>query len=66
MHTQNIMDAPIPEEMASLTPLTAIAVGTTDKPPVEQALPAGNASEAGDEATAPTAAPFKIPKLSKT
>jgi hypothetical protein len=66
MHTQNIMDAPIPEEMASLTPLTAIAAGTTAEPPVAQASPAGSAPEAGDEATAPTAASFKIPKLPKT
>ncbi len=65
MHTQNIMDAPIPEEMASLTPLTAIAAGTAAKSPVEQAPPAASAPEAGDEASAPPAASFKIPTLSK-
>jgi hypothetical protein len=66
MHMQNIMDAPIPEEMANLTPLTAIAAGKTAKPPVAQAPPAESTPEASDEAIAPAAASFKIPKLPKT
>jgi hypothetical protein len=66
MHIQNIMDAPIPEEMANMPPLTAIAAGTTDKPPVAQAPRAESAPEASDEATALAAASFKIPKLPKT
>jgi hypothetical protein len=66
MHTQNIMDAPIPEEMASLTPLTAIAAGMTAEPPVTQAPPVESTPEAGDEATPLTTASFKIPKLPKT
>ncbi len=52
MHMQNVMDAPIPEEMANLTPLTAIAAGTTAEPPVAQAPHAKSTPEAGDEATA--------------
>jgi hypothetical protein len=65
MHMQNLMDAPIPKEMANLTPLTAIAVGTMDKLPVEWTPPLGGAPEAGGEVTAPPTALFKIPKLSK-
>ncbi len=66
MHMQNIMDAPIPEEMANLAPLSAITVGTTTKPPVAQAPPAESTSETGNEATALAAASFKILKLPKT
>jgi hypothetical protein len=66
MHMQNIMDAPIPEEMANLPPLTAIAAGSTVEPPTVQPPHAKSTPEASDKATASTAASFKIPKLSKT
>ncbi len=66
MHIQNIMDAPIPEEMACMPPLKAIAAGTSAEPPVAQAPRAESTPEASDEATALAAASFKIPKLSKT
>ena len=66
MHMQNIMDAPIPEEMVNLPPLTAISAGTTAEPPVAQAPRAESTPEASDEATALAAASFKIPKLPKT
>jgi hypothetical protein len=65
MHMQNIMDTPVPKEMASLTPLTATAVNMADKPPVEQPPSSGSASELGDGATTPTTTSFKSPKLSK-
>jgi hypothetical protein len=66
MHMQNIMDAPIPEEMANLAPLTAVAAGKAAETPVLQASSTESTPEASDEATAPAAASFKIPKLSKT
>jgi hypothetical protein len=64
MHMQNIMDAPIPEEMAKVPPLTAVAVDAPAEPPTVRPYHAETTPEAGNEATAPGAASFKIPKRS--
>jgi hypothetical protein len=65
MHMQNIMDAPIPEEMAKLPPLTAVAADTSAEPPTVQPAHAESTPEAANNAATPAAASFKIPKLSK-
>ncbi len=64
MHMQNIMDAPIPEEMAKLPPLTAAAVNVPAEPPTARPDHAEVTPEKKTEAPAPVAASFKIPKLS--
>jgi hypothetical protein len=64
MHMQNIMDAPIPEEMAKLPPLTAAAVNVPAEPPTARPDHAEATPEEKTEAPAPGTASFKIPKLS--
>ncbi len=64
MHVQNIMDAPIPEEMAKLPPLTAAAVNVPAEPPTARPEHTEVTPEEKTEAPAPGTASFKIPKLS--
>ena len=64
MHMQNIMDAPIPKEMAKLPPLAAAAVDPPAKSAAVHSDGAAPASEEKSEAPAVKAGPFKIPKLS--
>ncbi len=64
MHMQNIMDAPIPEEMAKLPPLTATTVNPSAEPPTVRPDHAEITPEEKNEAPALGAASFKIPKLS--
>ncbi len=64
MHMQNIMDAPIPEEMAKLPPLTAATVNPSAEPSKARSDHAEVTPEEKGEAPALGAASFKIPKLS--
>jgi hypothetical protein len=64
MHVQNIMDAPIPEEMAKLPPLTAAVVNVPAEPPTARPDHAEATPEGKTEAPAPGTSSFKIPKLS--
>jgi len=64
MHMQNIMDAPIPEEMAKLPPLAAATVDPPAGPAVAHLDRVEPTPEEKSEAPAAKAGPFKIPKLS--
>ncbi len=64
MHMQNIMDAPIPEEMAKLPPLTAATVDPPAEPSTAHPDHAETMPEEKSETPAVNAASFKIPKLS--
>ena len=64
MHMQNIMDAPIPKEMAKLPPLAAAAVDPPAKSAVAHPDSTVHASEEKSEVPVVKAGPFKIPKLS--
>jgi hypothetical protein len=64
MHMQNIMDAPIPEEMAKLPPLTAATVDPPAEPSTASPDHAEITPEEKNKAPALGAASFKIPKLS--
>ncbi len=61
---QNIMDAPIPEEMAKLPPLTAATVNPSAEPSTARPDHAEVTPEEKGEAPATGTASFKIPKLS--
>jgi hypothetical protein len=63
MHMQNIMDAPIPEEMAKLPPLTAATVDPPAEPSTARPDHAETMPEEKSETPALSAASFKIPKL---
>ncbi len=58
---QNIMDAPIPKEMAKLPPLAAAAVDPPAKSAVVHPDSAAHVPEEKNEAPAVKAGPFKIP-----
>jgi hypothetical protein len=64
MHMQNIMDAPIPEEMAKLPPLTAATVDPPAEPSTAHPDHAETTPEEKSETPALKTASFKIPKLS--
>jgi hypothetical protein len=64
MHMQNIMDAPIPEEMAKLPPMTAATVDPPAEPSVAHPDRVESKPEEKSETPALKAGPFKIPKLS--
>jgi hypothetical protein len=64
MHMQNIMDAPIPEEMAKLPPLTAATVDPPAEPSTAYPDHAEITPEEKGETPGSKAASFKIPKLS--
>ena len=63
MHMQNIMDAPIPEEMAKLPPLTAATADPPAEPAVAHPDRVEPTPEEKTEAPAVKTGPFKIPKL---
>jgi hypothetical protein len=64
MHMQNIMDAPIPEEMAKLPPLTAATVDPPAEPSVAHPDRVESTPEEKSETPALKTGSFKIPKLS--
>jgi hypothetical protein len=64
MHMQNIMDAPIPEEMTKLPPLAAATVDPPAEPSTVHPDHAETTPEEKSETPALKAASFKIPKLS--
>jgi hypothetical protein len=64
MHMQNIMDAPIPEEMAKLPPLTAAAADPPAEPSAAQSDHVESMPEEKSETPALKTGSFKIPKLS--
>jgi hypothetical protein len=64
MHMQNIMDAPIPEEMAKLPPLTAATMDPPAEPSAAHPDHVESTPEEKSETPALKTGSFKIPKLS--